>query len=161
MAATGQIQLVAAGIGEMVISDDPATTLAAYGLGSCVALAIHDPRGIAGIAHFMLPRGAATPEMPVKFVEPGLDVFLDAFLAAGGDAARATLKAAGGAAMLQLIGSKLEIGERNVEALRAGLERRRLRLAAADLGGSIGRTVQLETRSGRFLIRSIAGTTLL
>lgn len=161
-AAGAGVRLIAAGIGELVVSADPATVLVAYGLGSCVALAAHDARGgIAALAHFMLPAGTASAEAPVKFVEPGLDAFLEAFVAAGGDPARATYKAAGGAAMLRLAGGGLDIGQRNAEAVRRGLERRGLRLAAADLGGSAGRTVQLETRTGRFLVRSIVGTTTL
>lgn len=162
MAPSERIRLIAAGIGEMVVTDDPSSVLVAYGLGSCVALAAHDARsGIAGLAHFMLPAGTAQAEAPVKFVEPGLDTFLEAFASAGGDPARATYKAAGGAAMLRLAGGGLDIGQRNTEALQHALNRRRLRLAAADLGGSVGRTVQLETRTGRLLVRSIVGMSTL
>jgi chemotaxis protein CheD len=162
MTAPSALRLISAGIGEMVVSDDLDAVLVAYGLGSCIALAAHDGRrGVAGLAHFMLPTGSRSAETPVKFVDPGLVVFIEAFVAAGGDPARATYKAAGGAAMLRLGGANLDIGQRNIEALRQGLERRGLRLVAADLGGSTGRTVQLEARSGRLFIRSIAGTKTL
>lgn len=162
MSSRDALQLLVAGIGEMVVSGDPASALVAYGLGSCVALAAHDRRrGVAALAHFMLPVGGRSAETPVKFVEPGLDVFLETFEAAGGDPATAIYKAAGGAAVLRLGGGSLDIGRRNIDTLRLGLDRRGLRLVAADLGGTVGRTVQLEPRSGRFLIRSSVGTTTL
>ncbi|HEX8941049.1 MAG TPA: chemotaxis protein CheD [Candidatus Limnocylindrales bacterium] len=155
--------ILAAGIGELVVSGRPDEVLAAYGLGSCVALVAWDATARVGaLAHFMLPApppgtspAAATP---AKFVESGIEPLLAAFRSAGGDPGRATFRAAGGAAMLALSSGDLAIGRRNAEALSAGLAARGLRLAASDLGGSQGRTVQLEVGSGRLLVRSLTTT---
>jgi chemotaxis protein CheD len=153
-------QLVA-GIGEMVVSSATDNQLLAYGLGSCVALAVWDPQvKQGGLAHFMLPAGAADADTPVKFIDPGLDTFLRALEKRGVVARRSVIKAAGAAAMLA-VGGGLNVGKRNAEAIQASLTARSLKLAATALGGNCGRTVQLDVTNGRFLIRSLSSITEL
>ena len=160
-AAAGSASVLVAGIGEMVVTRDPATLLVAYGLGSCVALALWDPRTrLAGLAHFMLPSGPLS-NPPVKFVDSGLPTFLAAFQRAGGMPRRAHLKAAGGAAMLAVVATTMEIGKRNAEALETALGAQGLRLHARDLGGKAGRTVQLEPATGRLLVKSVSSVSVL
>ncbi len=150
---------IVAGIGAIVVSDDPVAVLIAYGLGSCVALSGWDPgTRIGGLAHFMLPSGSAPdPRAPAKFIEGGLEGFLAEFRRAGASVARARFTVAGGAATLTASAS-LGIGRRNVEALLAGLDRARIRVAAADTGGTGGRTVQLHVATGRLLVKSVSGS---
>jgi chemotaxis protein CheD len=153
--------LMVAGIGEMVLSSSSEAQLVAYGLGSCIALAVWDPRTrVGGLAHFMLPSGPSTAGSPVKFIDPGLDTFLRAVENKGVALDRCLIKAAGAAAMLSL-GGGLAIGKRNSETLTAALSRRGLYLAATALGGTAGRTVQLEVGNGRFLIKSLSSVTEL
>jgi chemotaxis protein CheD len=153
--------LLVAGIGEMVLSSSTEAHLVAYGLGSCIALAAWDPRAkVGGLAHFMLPEGPANGASPVKFIDSGLDLFLRALEGRGALLSRCTIKAAGAAAMLT-VGGGLAIGKRNSEALQAALAERGLVLGAAALGGSAGRTVQLEVADGRFLIKSLSSVTEL
>lgn len=153
--------LLVAGIGEMVISRDAKTTLVAYGLGSCVALAAWDPHtAVGGLAHFMLPTGPSGGP-PVKFIDGGLQAFLDGFARHGGRPRHAQLKGAGGAAMLAIVSGGLEIGRRNAEAVAAGLESLGLKLHAHDFGGTNGRTVQLEVATGRLLVKSVSNVTTL
>jgi chemotaxis protein CheD len=154
-------QMLVAGIGEMVVTRDPATMLVAYGLGSCVALALWDPHTkLAALAHFMLPSGPLT-HPPVKFVDSGLPTLLAEFQRAGGLPRRAQLKAAGGAAMLAVVATTMEIGKRNAEALESALGVHGLRLHARDLGGKSGRTVQLEPATGRLLVKSVSSVSVL
>ena len=157
----GADALLVAGIGEMVLTADPGVGLVAYGLGSCVALSAWDPRAtVAALAHFMLPAGT-TEGAVVKFVDPGLQAFLQAFETRGGNVRGAQYKAAGGAAMLAISAGALEIGRRNAEAVQTCLAGRGLRLAATDFGGSSGRTVQLEVPTGRLHVRSVTATAVL
>lgn len=160
-AVTGEGRVLVAGIGEMVITRDPADVLVAYGLGSCVALAAWDPQArVAALAHFMLPSGPlAYP--PVKFVDSGLPTFLAEFAKVGGSPRRAVLKAAGGAAMLAVVATTMEIGKRNADALEKALSQHGLRLQGSDLGGKAGRTVQLEPATGRLLIKSVSSVSVL
>lgn len=153
--------LLVAGIGEMVFSTDPDAVLVAYGLGSCVGLSAWDPQGrVGGLAHFMLPAGPAGNE-PVKYVDGGLQRFLEAFSRQGGRVSRAHFKAAGGATMLSVLSGGLEIGRRNGEAVSAGLSAAGLALRASALGGTAGRTVQLEVGTGRLLIKSVSTVSVL
>jgi len=153
--------LMVAGIGEMVLSANPDDRLVAYGLGSCIALAIWDTRAkVGGLAHFMLPAGPSSGASPVKFIDTGLDPFLRAVEAKGAMLSRCTIKAAGAAAMLT-VGGGLAIGKRNSEAMQAALAERGLALNASALGGNAGRTVQLEVGDGRFLIKSLSSVTQL
>jgi chemotaxis protein CheD len=154
-------ELLVAGIGEMVVTDNPNAALVAYGLGSCVALSLWDPKArVAGLAHFMLPSGPLS-HPPVKFVDSGLPEFLAEFTRRGGNLRRAQTKAAGGAAMLAVMASTMEIGKRNAEALEAALHRHGLRLLGRDLGGRTGRTVQLEGSTGRLLVKSVTCVSVL
>lgn len=153
--------LLVAGIGEMVFSTDPDALLVAYGLGSCVGLSAWDPQAlIGGLAHFMLPAGPAGKE-PVKCIAGGLQQFLETFTRQGGRVPRAHFKAAGGAAMLSILSGGLEIGRRNGEAISAGLSAAGLALRASALGGTAGRTVQLEVGTGRLLIKSVSAISVL
>ncbi|MGA3057741.1 MAG: chemotaxis protein CheD [Candidatus Limnocylindrales bacterium] len=161
MTTTDDPTVLIAGIGEMVLSSSPDSHLVAYGLGSCVALAAWDPRTrVGGLAHFMLPSGPANGSGPVKFIDSGLDTFLNALEAKGAAISRLVLKAAGAASMLT-IGGGLAIGTRNAETIQAGLTERGLRLTAVALGGTTGRTVQLEVGDGRFLVKSLLSVTEL
>ena len=156
MTLTASPNLLVAGIGEMIVSSSPDAHLVAYGLGSCIALAVWDPRvKVAGLAHFMLPSGPANSASPIKFIDTGIDTFLRTLEARGAVLGRSTLKAAGAAAMLN-VGGGLAIGKRNSEAVQQALADRGLKLNASALGGNAGRTVQLEVADGRFLIKSLS-----
>jgi chemotaxis protein CheD len=161
MTLTQSPSLLVAGIGEMVLSSSPEAHLVAYGLGSCIALAVWDPRAkVGGLAHFMLPNGPANTASPVKFIDTGLDPFLKAVEAKGAVLTRSVFKAAGAAAMLT-VGGGLAIGKRNAEMIQAALTERGISLAATALGGNAGRTVQLEVGDGRFLIKSLSSVSEL
>jgi chemotaxis protein CheD len=161
MTLTESPSLLVAGIGEMVVSSNQGDHLVAYGLGSCIALAVWDPRThVGGLAHFMLPAGPANEASPVKFIDTGLDVFFKALEARGAFLNRSIVKAAGGAAMLT-VGGGLAIGKRNAESLQVALTERGLNLTATSIGGTAGRTVQLEVSDGRFLIKSLSSVTEL
>ena len=158
MIATVPPQVLVAGIGEMVLTADVDIRLVAFGLGSCVALTLWDPRTrVGGLAHFMLPSGSAAGP-PVKFVETGMGLFLSAFEAHGGSPRRAQIKAVGGAAMLAISPSALEIGRRNAQAVETALSGRGLAIQASDLGGNAGRTVQLDVATGRLHVKSLMKT---
>jgi chemotaxis protein CheD len=161
MTLTDSPTLLVAGIGEMVLSSSPDSHLVAYGLGSCIALAIWDPRArVGGLAHFMLPSGPVNNASPVKFIDTGLDTFLRALEAKNVLLNRSIFKAAGAAAMLT-VGGGLAIGKRNAESMQAALAARNFTLAAMALGGNAGRTVQLDVGDGRFLIKSLSSVTEL
>lgn len=160
-AATRQIHLRrTVGIGEAIV-DGSGASLAAFGLGSCVGLAAWDPvTRVGGLAHFMLPSGTRAGN-PAKYVDTGLPWFLMALSEAGASPRRSQFKAAGGAAMFLGVSGSLEVGRRNVSALDQALVAAGLRLTAHDLGGAIGRSLDLDLKTGQLSIRTIHGTSIL
>ncbi len=115
---------------------------------------------IGGLAHFMLPSGARAGS-PAKYVDTGLAWFLKALTDAGALPRRSQFKAAGGAAMFVGVSGSLEVGRRNVAALDQALAAVGLRLTARDLGGAIGRSIELDLKTGRLSVRTIHDTSIL
>jgi chemotaxis protein CheD len=138
-----------AGIGEMHVSGRPEETLAAIGLGSCVAIILYDPQtGLAGMAHCLLPAERpgkpSTSDKPALYVQTGLPTLIQAMLRAGASKAALCAVLVGGAAMFDFGGrSLLDVGSDNVAAARAALQSHGIPLVASDLGGNQGRSVNL------------------
>lgn len=159
MTAPASERRIAVGIGQLAVTRDANEVLVAYGLGSCVAVAMHDPAArVAGMVHVLLPsangnRPAA--DEPARFADTGIDGLVRAVLAAGARQERLVVKAAGGASVLGLSNrQKFKIGERNAEAIKERLRAHGLRLAAEDLGGAQGRTFALHLATGRAYVRT-------
>ncbi len=153
--------VVPVGIGELKVTKDPADVLVAYGLGSCVGVCLYDPDvKVAGLAHVMLPNSAeAISQNPVgKFADRAVPMLLEEIVKLGGNPRRLMCKIAGGAQMLIAPGfpaGGFNIGERNVEAVRAALERYKVALRKAETGGTRGRTLSLYAATGRVMVRTI------
>jgi chemotaxis protein CheD len=127
--------------------------LVTYGLGSCIALAAHDPVArVGGLLHFMLPDSAIDPErgrkVPWMFADLAIPTLLDTLLRRGAAKPRLEAHAAGGARMLAESGG-FEIGRRNHEALRRHLAEAGVRLLSEAVGGSVSRNLRLEVGTGR------------
>jgi chemotaxis protein CheD len=135
-------------------------TLVSPGLGSCVAIVLWNGRtGVGGLAHVMLPgpefsRGAAEP---ARFAGTAVPRLLELMAERGADGP-ITARLVGGASMFRslLASGGINIGERNVVAARMALEAAGVPVAAEDVGGDHGRSVSLDVRSGRLLVRSVA-----
>jgi chemotaxis protein CheD len=133
-------------MGEFAISAVTEDVLVSLGLGSCIGLALVDRRAaVAGLAHVMLPAAEGRDGTPGKFADTAVETLLAGLLGAG--ARKFSLEAVlvGGASMFSFgSGSGLEVGQRNDAAVRAELKRLRIPVAAADTGGSLGRTVRVQ-----------------
>lgn len=152
---------LAAGIGELVVTDDPEAVIVARGLGSCVAVLAYCPRPrVGGVLHVMLPssEGRASEGLDARYADTGVEALLAQMRDKGAYPQRLVVKIAGGAAVLRVAKSKaFQVGERNAAAVEAELERRSVPIAARALGGTRGRTVALEIGSGRVLVRVLGG----
>jgi chemotaxis protein CheD len=136
---------IAVRMGEIAVSADPGDVLVSLGLGSCIGLALVDQRrGIAGLAHIMLPEALAGDGPAGKFADLAVPELVERTVALG--AARPMLEAVrvGGAQMFSLGGSgALDIGVRNDTAVREALAKERIPVVAAETGGSKGRTIRV------------------
>ena len=132
--------------------------LVTIGLGSCVAITIHDSfTKISGLAHVLLPEpiGAAAAEHPAKFASTAVPLLLHEMRSLGAKGPFAA-KIAGGASLFgKLMSAGGSMGERNIAAARAALELARVAVKAEDVGGETGRTVVLDVASGAMTIRCV------
>lgn len=144
-------------LGEWAVSKDASELLSCVGLGSCVAITMHDAAaGVGGMAHMVLPDSTAGRggSNGAKFVDVAVPLLLEAMTKAGANPRRLRVCLAGGAQMLAAataVGTA-NIGARNAEAAREQLMTLGLRAASQDLGGNRGRTVRLEVGSGRVTV---------
>jgi len=146
-------------IAELELARAPAT-LSALGLGSCVAVIMHDPvAGVGGLAHVLLPSpnvGRARPASPGRFAPTAVAKLVEGLIAMGAAQPRLSARLVGGASMfatLQPPGT-IQMGERNVLAVREALHRHRIRLIGEEVGGEFGRSVTFDVGSGRVLVSS-------
>ena len=146
-------------MGELATSSDPGTVLVSIGLGSCIGLALVDAGArIAGLAHIMLPGpGEAAGRPPATFADSGVAALLDRVVELGARRARLTAAIVGGAQMFSSTG-ELQVGARNEEAVRVALRDAHLPIAAAETGGSVGRTIRVYLDVARVTSRVAGGS---
>jgi chemotaxis protein CheD len=136
---------IAVRMGEIAVSSNPDDVLMSIGLGSCIGLALVDQRrGIAGLAHVMLPEALAGGGPVGKFADLAVPELVKQTTALG--TSKTMLKAilVGGAQMFALGSSAaMDIGVRNDAAVRAALAAERIPVLAAEVGGSKGRTIRV------------------
>jgi chemotaxis protein CheD len=135
-------------------------TLSTTGLGSCVALVLHDARtGVSGLAHFLLPEATPTSTFtrPAKFATTGVPLLV-AEMRLHGATGPLVAKLVGGARMFgALLSGGVNMGQRNVEAVRTALDRLGIPVLAEEVGGECGRSLRVYAASGRVQVRSLAG----
>ena len=150
------------GLAEYAISQNPEDVLVAYGLGSCIGVVMIDPISkFSVLLHAVLPKatdGLNTFDFnPYKYVENGIEKLITTFRKEGTNPAKLTVRIVGGANML--ISSDLtrsfDIGTRNIEAAQTTLNRLRIPIAAAEVGGHTGRTVRVYVAGSRVTVRVI------
>jgi len=137
-----------------------ADTLLTVGLGSCVAIALHDPQAkVGGLAHILLPSPALSRReaAPGKFPQTAVPLLLQEMVDRGARSARITARIAGGASMfasLQPAGT-IQMGERNLVAVRAALDHHGIPLVGSAVGEDYGRTVRLFVEDGRMEVSTV------
>jgi chemotaxis protein CheD len=141
---------IAVRMGQIAVSANPADVLMSIGLGSCIGLALVDQRrGIAGLAHIMLPEAIPGGGPVGKFADLAVPELVARTTALG--TSKSLLKAVlvGGAQMFALGGSgAMDIGVRNETAVRALLAAERIPVLATATGGSKGRTIRVHPSGG-------------
>jgi chemotaxis protein CheD len=134
--------------------------LAAVGLGSCVAIILHDRHArVAGLAHVVLPSASLSREhdRPARFANTAVPLLIGGMKAEGADAARIVGRLVGGASMFAnlLAAGAVGMGERNVLAARAALRGAGLPIAGEEVGGTSGRSVWFDVGRGTAVVRSV------
>jgi chemotaxis protein CheD len=136
-------------------------TITTVGLGSCVAIVLHDAeRQIGGLAHILLPSETLSQDRAnrAKFPGTAVPLLLERMRALGARQKDVVAKLVGGASMFTALlpTSGLQMGERNLIATRAALAQAGIPIVAEDVGGEHGRSVRFHVGSGVVDVRSIA-----
>jgi chemotaxis protein CheD len=140
------------------VADD---VLITQGLGSCVAILLHDPEArIGGMAHVLLPSPALSRRdaNPAKFPQSAVPRLLELMVADGAQPARISARLAGGASMFATLAppGTIQMGERNLVAARKVLSNLGIPLVGEAVGGDFGRTVRLRVKDGSVEVITVA-----
>ena len=135
-------------------------TLVTLGLGSCVAILLHDRvASVGGMAHVLLPEPALARDAtnPAKFATTAVPLLLEELAALGAKASRLEGRLVGGASMFtSLMGpGSLNMGERNIRASREALRVAGIPVMAEQVGGDFGRSVRFWVGEGRTVVTSV------
>jgi chemotaxis protein CheD len=140
------------------VADD---VLITQGLGSCVAILLHDAEArIGGLAHVLLPSPARSRSNanPAKFPQSAVPRLLELMQADGARMSRISARLVGGASMFAALAppGTINMGERNLVAARQVLRTHGVPLVAEAVGGDYGRTVRLNVGDGRVEVITVA-----
>jgi chemotaxis protein CheD len=121
-------------------------------LGSCVAVALCDPkRRVGALSHVVLPSSSGRNGSPAKFADTAVPHMLQLLREVGVPSDGLVAKIAGGASMFGH-SMPMEVGESNFQSIIKALQVAGIRVAAKDIGGNKGRRVTLDCTSGELLI---------
>jgi chemotaxis protein CheD len=138
----------------------PDDTLVTLGLGSCVAIVLHDPEArVGGMAHVLLPEPALSRDQgnASKFATTAVPALVQEMARLGARPGRLKARLVGGAAMFQtlMVPGSLNMGARNIIASRQALERAGIPVVAEAVGGDYGRSVRFYVGAGRTTVSSV------
>ncbi len=141
----------------------PDDTLVTLGLGSCVAILLHDPEAkVGGLAHILLPEPALSRDQAnaSKFATTAVPALVQEMARLGARPGRLRARLVGGAAMFQslMVPGSLNMGARNVIACRQALERAGIPVLGEEVGGDYGRSVRFYVGAGRTTVSSVGKT---
>jgi len=152
-------QMIIVGMADLNACKAPGV-LTTLGLGSCVGIALYDPMAkVAGLAHCMLPDSTKIQQNNVeaKFVDTAVAKLLMQMQKMGANKRLIKAKIAGGAQMFAFNSTNemMRIGDRNVEATIKVLGTHGIPILSRDVGLTYGRTVELYSDTGVFMIKTI------
>lgn len=134
--------------------------LVTLGLGSCVAIILHDATAkVGGLAHVLLPSPTLSRDRTnaARFPETAVPQLVRELTALGASPERLRARLVGGASMFASLSSPgvAQMGERNVQASRDALKAARIPLVAEDTGQDYGRSVYFDVADGRVEVQTV------
>lgn len=148
--------IVVVGIGELNVAVSP-VKLSSLGLGSCVGIVLYDSlKKIGGLAHIMLPDSSQVSNNlnRGKFANTAAEDLVIEMIRIGARKEMMVAKLAGGAHMFGIESDVMKIGQRNIAASREALKKLGIPIVAEEVGGSVGRTIELNTETGILRIKT-------
>ncbi|MBN2238694.1 MAG: chemotaxis protein CheD [Dehalococcoidales bacterium] len=153
---------ISVGLGEYFVSRDPQTSLACFGLGSCICVCSHDPVSkVSGMVHIVLPKSRAGLEdrTATKYADVAIPVLFDEMKQMGAFQSRMITKVAGGAKMIRSYDDNdaFEMGLRNLQMVENLLAERNIKITSQDTGGTQGRSVWMFINTGKVFVKTAGG----
>ncbi len=154
-----KVEGVRVDMAEMKVENKPIELITS--VGSCVAICMYDSKNrCGGLAHIMLPNSAIAPHehLPSKFADTAVPALRNDIEKLSKNGSRLSAKIAGGANMFSnLKKNNLDVGAKNISAVKAALESNRIRLLGEDVGGNHGRRIVFNLETGVATIRLFNG----
>lgn len=144
------------GLGQAAVGGE-GDELVAFGLGSCIGLAVWSPRlRLGAFCHVVLPRAPGAdpdPDQPARYADQAVVWALEALARLGARPRELVAKLAGGA---RVLAAPLlpDIGAANAEAVADALRAAGIPVVAADVGGNHGRTARFLPGTGALEVRA-------
>ncbi len=149
-------------IADLAVKKD-AGVLVTFGLGSCVGIALYDPKAkVGGLAHILLNdstkfiRPSVNSFNPAKFADTAIPFMIDEMVSLGAKKQNMVAKIAGGASLFNFKTESGNVGEKNIEAVKSVLKEKGIRIGFEQVGGCCGRTMRFFVENGEVTI-STAG----
>jgi chemotaxis protein CheD len=148
------------GISDYKLARNP-NVFVTYALGSCVGICLYDQLlKIGGLSHIMLPESSMFNKADInrmKFADTAIVRLIKEMEKLGANSGKIIAKLAGGAQMFAFTQSSdmMRIGLRNVLSSKEKLRELHIPVISEDTGGSYGRTIELNSTSGKLLIKTI------
>ena len=133
-------------------------------LGSCVAVGIFDEGArMGGLNHFMLPGEGAKIDLirspNAKYGMYAMELLINDLMKLGARKSALKSKVFGGGSVLRFVGGDgSRIAENNIEFAFEYLRKEGIPILSSDVGGTEPRKIFFFARSGKVLLKRIAGT---
>ncbi|MDD5067004.1 MAG: chemotaxis protein CheD [bacterium] len=127
-------------------------------LGSCVGVCLWDPNnGLGGLVHIMMPESNEDKREKGKYADTGVKALVEKMEIKGSRLSDIVAKIYGGASMFSMTGKKntLNIGERNIEAVKKSLKEIGIPVVHEELGGTTGRKIIFNLDTGKVEVRQL------
>ncbi|MCR3921140.1 MAG: chemotaxis protein CheD [Firmicutes bacterium] len=145
------------GIGEYAFSNRKIDKLKTFALSSCVAITAYCPKKtVAGMVHIALPSPGCNGDAltrPGYYATTGVPILINAMRSQFGCVqSDLNIQLYGGAKSIR--NDVFNIGERNIEVVKAILAKLNIRSAKEDLGGTRSRTLEMDVETGNIRVFS-------
>ncbi len=147
-------------MGELCVQSSPAR-LITRALGSCLGITLYNPlKKIGAMAHPMLPdiSRARQNTSPTRYVNYAINKMTEELEKMGSARNQLIAKLFGGARMFSFITADniLNVGEKNIAIARTVLTEMCIKVAAEEVGGNFGRTIELNLENGKVLVATVS-----
>ncbi|WP_413290031.1 chemotaxis protein CheB [Bdellovibrio sp. HCB337] len=123
-------------------------TLISTLLGSCVAVALHDPVAkVGGLNHYLLAEPGAHDVPNPRYGSAAIEMLIEEMLRLGASLDRIQAKVYGGGNVIAVSVVGESIGQRNIEVAERLLQKHGIRILERNVGGESGRTLKVNTHT--------------